>query len=79
MSFVLADLLPRTDWFRVLADLQRAGISQSDVSRMLGVWQSTVARWAEGNEPRHCHGEFVLELWCAKLGKARSEVPIVFY
>lgn len=53
----------RTDWFRVLADLQYAGRSNYDVAAFIDVPLGTVRGWKEGSEPRHDDGQRLLELW----------------
>jgi uncharacterized protein YjcR len=49
---------PVPDWFRLLADLSRAGINNAKVAVILGVSPSTVHAWKEGRaSPRHHLGE----------------------
>lgn len=48
---------PREDWFRLLTDLQRAGISHAKVAVILDVSLGTLDGWKRGSEPRHCTGE----------------------
>lgn len=76
MSSYRQSQAPRTDWFRVLADLAHAGISTRAVSRRLEVAKSTVLGWKQGNEPRHSDGEQLLELWATETGKPRADVPL---
>ena len=69
-------LTPRTDWFRVLVDLQHGGFSNTDVADYLGVPQSTLRGWKEGSEPRHHDGQRLLELWQAITGRGYEERPM---
>ena len=66
------------DWFRLLADLKRVGVSSYQIQRKIDVAQSTVLRWAGGSEPRHVDGEMLIAIWCEKTGKRRNELPRVY-
>lgn len=66
---------PRTDWFRVLADLGRHGVGNRTVSRRLHVPKSTVIGWKRDHEPRHSDGERLIALWCEVMGMERDQVP----
>lgn len=48
---------PREDWFRLLTDLQRAGVSHAKVAAILGISLGTLDGWKRGSEPRHCLGQ----------------------
>lgn len=69
----------RTDWFRVLADLQYQGINNSDVARRIGVPASTLRQWKEGSEPAHRSGEALLLLWSETTGVAISNRPMAIF
>lgn len=66
----------RTDWFRVLADLQYANCPNSDVAEYLGVPQGTLRGWKDGSEPRHCDGQRLLDLWQAITGRGYEDRPM---
>lgn len=53
----------RTDWFRVLADLQYAGYPNTRVAAILDVPLATLRGWKAGSEPAHEYGHCLLELW----------------
>lgn len=54
---------PKTDWFRILAELDRAGVNNLAVARALKRDHTTVLRWKQGNaEPRHSDGAALLAL-----------------
>lgn len=67
---------PRTDWFRVLADLQRCRLHTRAVARRLGVGKTTVHGWKSGSEPRHSDGERLIALWCQSMNQPRDQVPV---
>ncbi len=64
------------DWFRMLADLLKAGKPRSAVSRETGIPISTLRGWwLHESEPRHSHGEQLIRYWCRVTGKGRDSVP----
>lgn len=69
----------RTDWFRVLADLQYAGYDMARVSTLLDVPQPTLRGWKSGSEPAHEYGHSLLELWCEVVGKPVKARPMTRY
>ena len=54
---------PAVDWFRILAELRRAGMTQCAVARSLGIPRSTVRNWGDGQSPRYDDGRALLMLW----------------
>lgn len=54
---------PSVDWFRILADLRRAGLVQHDVAAALQVPRSRVRDWAAGMSPRYEDGRALIMLW----------------
>lgn len=50
----------KTDWFRILLDMQAAGITMAYIARALSLADSTVRNWKYGNEPLHSKGEALL-------------------
>lgn len=66
---------PRTDWFRVLADLSRHRFGNRTVARRVCVSKGTVSNWKAGAEPRHSDGERLIALWCEVTGQPRELVP----
>lgn len=53
----------RRDWFQVLRDLKRAGVSLHAVARRCGRDHSTVVGWGEGSEPKESDARIVLSLY----------------
>lgn len=53
----------RRDWFRILRDLARVGVSYADVGRRCNRNPSTVAKWAEGADPKDTDARIVLALY----------------
>lgn len=67
----------RVDWFQVLMDLKRAGLSSAAVAAMVVVSKSTVIGWKNlGAEPKHVEGERLVELWCRATGLTRDKLPV---
>ena len=67
----------RTNWFRVLADLERVGCSNLWVARVIGVPFSTLSGWKAGSEPAHNYGNDLIELWCEVMGTQPKDRPMV--
>lgn len=69
---------PRTDWFRVLADLNRLGMSNRGIARRLRIPYSTICSWKSTVlqvEPGHSAGEALISLWCDEMHRDRSALP----
>lgn len=67
----------RVDWFKVITQLSRAGLSPHAVSDAIGVPRSTLIGWKQGAEPRYTEGERLVSLWCRTLSRDRSKLPMV--
>lgn len=65
----------RTDWFRVLVDLDRRGLSNQGVADVLDVPLATLRGWKAGSEPNHYDGDRLLELWQEQIGLPLKERP----
>lgn len=66
----------RTDWFRVLADLQLAGMPNLHVARAIAVPETTLRHWKQGGEPGHEDGHLLLQLWCQRTGHDIEQRPM---
>lgn len=68
---------PRPDWFRIIVDLERAGVSHESIGRYCG----RTKRWAAAlkyeihRDPRYPDGVSLLELWAKSTGRAVTDVP----
>ena len=67
----------RVDWFKVITQLSRAGLSPHMVSDSIGVPRSTLIGWKQGAEPRYTEGERLVSLWCQAMRRDRSKLPMV--
>lgn len=67
----------RTDWFRILADLQRHGISNSKAAALIGVPQSTLAGWKGPTQPEPSYedGWRLVTLWEQVTGDKAQDRP----
>ena len=52
----------KLDCFRLLAELQHAGVSNSEAARRLGEPVSTVRSWKRGTEPLYSAGKRLVDL-----------------
>lgn len=66
----------RIDWFAVLVDLQRRGLSGRAVSEQVVVPYSTLSGWKQGSEPNHADGERLIALWMRMTDRPRADVPM---
>lgn len=53
----------RRDWFYILRDLQKAGVSYREVARKCCKHVGAITNWAEGGEPRDTDARIVLALY----------------
>ncbi|EAQ9999160.1 XRE family transcriptional regulator [Salmonella enterica] len=51
------------DWFLIVTDLERSGLSQRDIAKCVGVAKSTVNSWKYHGEPGFSNGALLLDLW----------------
>ncbi len=52
-----------TDWFKILSDLDHAGVNNSEVARRMGRSASTVYRWKMNEaEPSYSDGVRLMEI-----------------
>lgn len=66
----------RINWFQVITEINRFGISTNKFEDLIGVPRETVMGWKNLNsEPRHHDGEKLIELWCKVFDKAREDIP----
>lgn len=54
---------PPVDWFRIMAELKRCGLSQGDVARILRVSRNRVKHWPAGKSPDYDDGRALIMLW----------------
>lgn len=77
----------RVDWFRVLSDLKRRGVSMREVARRLTVTlrgedsapvsEAHLRHYSNGGEPRFPVGLALLQLWIDVTGKTWGDVPLL--
>ncbi len=67
----------KTDWFRIIIDLERNGYSHASIAASVGVGKTTVHGWKMGSEPRHDDGELLIMLWRMVTLNGRDSVPTV--
>jgi hypothetical protein len=65
------------DWFRVLWDLARIGISMPEIERRTGISSSALYGYREGSHPQHWRGEMLIDMWCDVMDKPRASLPMV--
>lgn len=66
----------RVDWFGVLTDLNRRGLTTVTIAQLVTAPRATVLGWKQGAEPNHADGERLVGLWVRITGNARESVPM---
>lgn len=69
------DMPTRVDWFKIIDDLKRQGVSLYGICAAIGVSPQKLCGYKQGSEPKHGDGEKLLKLWCQVTGKDREQVP----
>lgn len=67
---------PAIDWNRVFLTLRRAGYTMGEISSIVGIPRSTIDGWMSGAEPRHQHGETIIQFWSETTGLPRESLPL---
>lgn len=59
----------RVDWFRVIADLQRAGMPHAQIAKEVDVSRMTISNWQVGiTEPKYSKGAKLLMVYRSVVG-----------
>jgi len=68
----------RTDWFRVIVDLERSGLTQADIGRAVGRSQNQVNAYkcVPDTEPRFAVGVKLIALWMGRGGDLQK-LPVM--
>lgn len=69
----------RIDWTRLIANLQRAGMSPQQIADWVGVGRKTITDYAREDipaEPAYWVGHCLVVLWCERCGTHLEDVPI---
>lgn len=68
----------QVDWFRVIVDLERSGLSQANIAKQAGIGLGTVhGLKVLGAEPLFWRGVRILVFWMERTGKSAAEVPTI--
>lgn len=69
-------IVHRIDWFTVLCDLKRAGLSLRNIAALTGITKSNlIGLRLHGVEPKYNAGEHLTTLWCKATGLQPSDLP----
>lgn len=63
----------RVNWFKVIDDLERCGVSLRSQAVQIEVSLGSVYYWKNGGEPRYSHGSKLLDLYMRQVG---NEPPL---
>lgn len=67
----------KIDWFMVISQINRVGISNADLAELIKVPRPTLVGWKMGAEPRFSDGEELLRYWELITGFNRCQIPHV--
>ncbi|MDF7671150.1 hypothetical protein PT276_08100 [Orbaceae bacterium ESL0721] len=59
----------KVDWFQIISDLKKRGISGREVSRRLGMSVAAVDSWKRGSSPSYEAGAMLIALWEKEMKK----------
>lgn len=59
----------RVDWFTVVADLERIGVTMRSQAISAEVSLGTIYYWKAGGEPKYRNGQLLLDLYMHQVGK----------
>ncbi|WP_291973255.1 helix-turn-helix transcriptional regulator [Candidatus Symbiopectobacterium sp.] len=63
------------DWFNVIIDIERAGMTQQQIAQTVHVSKSALYGWKAGAVPRYDDGEALIRLWELVTNRAPQEIP----
>lgn len=69
----------RIDWFRVIVDLERSGLTQADIAAAIDRSQAQVAAYKSipDTEPRFNHALLLVGLWEERCSHMRAGLPFM--
>lgn len=73
--------LKRIDWSRIIFDLERAGMTQGEISVQAGIEHDNPGVWANrlknipGTQPKFHNGAMLLGLWAEVMDMEPAEAP----
>lgn len=69
-------IVHRVDWFGVLCDLKRAGLSLRNIAALTGITKSSlIGLRLHSVEPKYNAGEHLTTLWCKATGLTPADLP----
>lgn len=68
----------RVDWFRVIVNLERCGLSIREIADRVGMSKGWVEHLknSPGAEPRYDDGSVLLAMWSDEMDKPMDDVPL---
>lgn len=66
----------RTDFARIIAELEAAGVTLHGIAKMTGCQFNQVKRWKAGREPKHSIGERLRAIHAEKVSRETDEINL---
>ncbi|CNE99931.1 TPA: hypothetical protein PXM11_000477 [Yersinia enterocolitica] len=63
------------DWFQVITDVERSGMTQQQIAKGIRVAKATLFGWKQGSNPRYDDGEALIRLWELVTDKNLHDLP----
>lgn len=66
------------NWFRIIVDLERAGLSDTEIAKRIGCHKGNISKYKGGTEPLHTTGERLRHLHhihCLSVQAPKRVVP----
>ncbi|ADZ41840.1 TPA: transcriptional regulator [Yersinia enterocolitica] len=63
------------DWFQVITDVERSGMTQQQIAKGIHVAKATLFGWKQGSNPRYDDGEALIRLWELVTDKNLHDLP----
>ncbi|CNK10076.1 TPA: hypothetical protein PXJ75_002881 [Yersinia enterocolitica] len=63
------------DWFQVITDVERSGMTQQQIAKGIRVAKATLFGWKQGSNPRYDDGEALIRLWELVTDKNPHDLP----
>ena len=78
MALTMTVVPPRIDWFRIIVELNYAGLSNGRIAAEMLMSKSWVKGLKNyGVEPRHRDGQMLLEIWAKATGSNLEVAPLL--
>lgn len=67
------------DWARLIAEVVQTGLTHAAIGQRMGAMLTTrmLRAYGDGAQPVHFRGEALISLWCDRLKRDRTALPMI--